>query len=259
MRDGSAVEGPQIDAVVGTVRDLFGADLVGVYPHGSTATGRLRPGSDLDVMAVLRRPTTSVERRLLLERLLVVSGVGTRPIELTLVVGSDVRPWRYPPTCEFLYGEWLRRDFETGMVPDPAPSPDLAVLISMVLASGRRLHGPPPAEVLDPVPDGDVRRSCVDAIPGLLANLATDTANVLLTLARCWSTVATGRIRAKDEAADWALERLDGELADAVARARAVYLDGSDGDWDGLRPCLPEHAHALAERVVTALDRGRPA
>ena len=34
---------PQIEAVVRLARDVFGADLIGAYPHGLTATGRLRP------------------------------------------------------------------------------------------------------------------------------------------------------------------------------------------------------------------------
>ena len=42
----------------------------------------------------------------------------------------------------------------------------------------------------------------LDGVPSLMADLADDTRNVLLTLARIWTTVATGEIRSKDEAAD---------------------------------------------------------
>ena len=241
---------PQLDAVVGLVRDVFERDAIGAYPHGSTATGRLRRRSDLDVLAVLRRRTTVAERSTVVERLLAISGGGPRPIELTLVVGPDVRPWRHPARCELLYGEWLRAGFESGRVPDPAPSPDLAILISMVHAAGRVLFGPAPDQVLDPVPLADVHQACVDAIAGLLADLEPDTTNVLLTLARCWTTVETGRIRAKDEAADWAIARTSGELRDVLVRARADYLGQADEQWTDLRPRLPGHARVLAARVA---------
>ena len=34
--------------------------------------------------------------------------------QVTVVVRSEVRPWRYPPRMDFQYGEWLRSDLEIG-------------------------------------------------------------------------------------------------------------------------------------------------
>ena len=87
--------------------------MLGVYLHGSAVLGGLRPTSDLDILVVLKRRTSATERRALVERLLDLSGARARrgparPVELSVVVQSDVRPWRYPPSQEFLYGEWLR-------------------------------------------------------------------------------------------------------------------------------------------------------
>jgi len=166
----------QIEAVVELAGEVFGADVIGAYPHGSTASGKFHPHSDLDVLVVVRRHATDEERRMLVARLLAISGDGPRPIELTIVVESDVRPWRYPPTCAFQFGEWLRPELEAGTVPAPAVSPDLAVLVTMVLLGDRSLFGPGPSEVLDPVPADDLRRAIADCIPGLLADLDSDTA-----------------------------------------------------------------------------------
>ena len=95
---------------------------------------------------------------MLVEGLMRLSGGGLawgkpRPIELTIVVQADVRPWRYPPRSEFQYGEWLRADYERGLIPGPSDaSPDLAPIITMVLHGNRPVFGPPPADLLDPVP-----------------------------------------------------------------------------------------------------------
>src|SRR5690606_11330986 len=97
------------------------------------------------------------------------------------------------------------------------------------------LAGPPPARVLDPVPRGDLVRAMTDAVPDLLDELDTDTRNAVLTLARIWSTLATGRIRSKDEAAEWALARLPDEHRPVLARARAVHLGDEEEHWDDLR------------------------
>ena len=149
----------------------------------------------------------------------------TRPVELTIVVASEIRPWRYPPRMDFQYGEWLRYDFERGdLAPGPETNPDLAPLVAMVLLGDTALVGPPPAEAFDPVPRRDYVAAMVGGIDGLLADLDGDTRNVVLTLARIWSTLATDEIRHKDAAADWALTRLPAEHRAVLARARAVYL-----------------------------------
>lgn len=225
-------------AAVAAVRDALGRDPLGLYLFGSATLGGLRPASDLDLLAVVGRPTTRAEKEELVRRLLAISArrAGAerwRPVELTLVVGSDVRPWRYPPTMDFQYGDWLRSDFERdeGSVWQPSPNPDLAVLVTMALLSGRRVLGQAAGELLDPVPFADVDRSIVDGIPGLRAELDSDTRNVILTLARGWATVATGEIRSKDAAAEWALRELPPEHRPPLARARDLYVSGTDDGW----------------------------
>ncbi|TDC51807.1 DUF4111 domain-containing protein [Actinomadura sp. KC345] len=246
----------QTEAVLRLVGDVLGSDAVGAYLHGSAALGGLRPHSDLDVFVVADRPMTGGERRILGDGLLAVSRYpardGLRPVELSVVVRSAVRPWRYPPEREFQYGEWLRDEFERGEVPPPAPDADLAPLITMVLLADRPLLGPPPADVLDPVPRGDLARAMTAGVPELLSDLDTDTRNVVLTLARIWSTLATGEIRSKDAAADWALARLPDEHRPVLARARSIYLGDHEEHWDDLRPRLRPHA----EYVMAAVEGG---
>lgn len=216
----------QVREVVRLVGEVLGAEAIGTYLHGSAVVGGLRPASDVDVLVVSRRPMADRERRALVDGLLAISGstADVRPVELTVVVQSEVRPWRFPPTGDFLYGEWLREQFEAGAAPQPEPAPDLALLVSMVRAGGHPLAGPPPAQVLDPVPPADLVRASLAGIPGLLDDLAGDTRNVVLTFARIWTTLATGEIRSKDAAADWALARLPAEHRPVLEHATWLYL-----------------------------------
>jgi predicted nucleotidyltransferase len=229
----------QATAAVGALADLLGDELVAVYLYGSAVDGRLRPDSDLDLFVVTRVGLEPPDRRRIVEALTPISArrlrpTVWRPLEVTVVAQEAVRPWRYPPTMELQFGEWLRDAFDHGDVEAHAvPSPDLAILVSMVRATGRPLLGPPAHELLDPVPPADVRRAMVDSLPELLADLPDDTRNVLLTLARMWCTSATGEIRSKDAAADWVLHRLPERLHEPIRRARDLYLDGGYGDWAG--------------------------
>ncbi|MFE0172158.1 aminoglycoside adenylyltransferase family protein [Streptomyces sp. NPDC059002] len=245
----------QTDDVLRLVRDVLEpAGIVGAYAHGSAVLGGLRPHSDIDVLVVVRRRTTAGQRRALTDGLLVVSGHpdhGTplRPVELTVAVQGDLRPWSYPPCCEFQYGEWLRDAYLRGETPEPGPSPDLAVLVTMVRAGRTPLLGPAPDEVLAPVPAADVTRAMTAGVPELLDELATDTRNVLLTLARIWTTLATGDIKSKDAAADWALARLPAEHRPVLARARAVYLGEEEERWDDLLPRVEQHAAYVVKAI----------
>ncbi len=241
----------QLDQAAALVRDVLGDALVALYLFGSAVIGGLSPTSDLDLLAVSRRPTTPTERGRLVAGLLALS-MRPRYLELTIVVQSDVRPWRYPPQMDLQYGDWLRKELERGEIPPPTANPDLAALITMTLLSGIPLSGPPAAEVFAPVPQEDLVRAGADAIEGLLADLDDDTRNVLLTLARIWSTAETGEIRSKDAAADWAIPRLAEAHRPVLERARDGYRSGDYGTWDDL------DVRACASYVVGEIRRSRP-
>ncbi len=244
----------QLREIVRLVGDVFGADALGTYLHGSSVAGGLKPASDVDILVVAAQPMDDSRRRSLLNGVLTLSGstVGARPVELTVVTQSEVRPWRYPPVGDFLYGEWLRDRLAAGALPQPESMPDLALLIAAVLAGDHPLAGPPPGQVLDPVPGGDLVRASVAGIPGLLDDLDRDTRNVVLTLARIWLTAATGKITSKDAAAGWALAQLPPRHRPVLEYARELYLSRqySEERWtDELRAQI----HPFVDEVLSRI------
>ncbi len=148
-------------------------------------------------------------------------------------------------------GEWLRDDFERGSTePWSAHAhADVAVLIAIALLGDRPLVGPPPAEVLDPIPRQDLVDAMVGGIDGLLLELEDDTRNVLLTLARIWCTVATGEIGSNDRAAAWVLQRLPDEHRAPLARARSIYLGDEPERWDDLAPAVAQLAGLMTAEI----------
>ena len=237
-----AADRRQLDRVVGLVAEVLGPDVVGAYLFGSAVLGGLQPDSDLDVLVVSRRATTRAEKQALVDRLLSLS---RRPRHLELTITAD-------GALDFQYGDWWRREFESGNV-EPwsgtAAANDLTVLIAMVLTAGRPLLGPPPGEVLPPVSRPNLTRAMLEGIEPLLADLDDDTRNVVLTLARIWTTLGTGEFRSKDAAADWALERLPEEHRAVLARARAIYLGDEPERWDDLAPRVRPHANYVVAEI----------
>jgi streptomycin 3"-adenylyltransferase len=251
---------PQLGRLLEVVEGTLGAVVVGSYLHGSAVTGGLKPRSDLDVLVVTSRATSADEKRRLVDGLLPISNRDDlpgyeRPLELTIVVASDLRPWRYPPHLDFQYGDWLRERFARGeLEPEKPANSDLAIMLAAVLGASLTLAGPPPAHLVDPIPTADLRRAMTDELPSLLADLDTDTRNIILTLARIWTTLATGEIRSKDAAADFVLTRLPREHRAVLARARAIYLDEEPERWDDLH----EEVHAFAEHVLRSIRAAPP-
>jgi len=245
----------QLDDLVASVRAVLREAALAGYLHGSTATGRQQPTSDTDLLVVTARPVTLDERRALVAGIMPLSGrraVGgpARPVELTVVVQDDVRPWRLPPFRDFRYGEWERDGYESGEVPARVPDPDLAPLLTMVLGLNVPVFGPPPATLLDPVPREDLVRAVVGMVQELRADIEHDTRNVLLTLARILVTVETGAIVAKDEAAELVIPRLPSPCAAVLIRCRDAYHGPDYGTFEDLAadidPCV--------DTLIAAID-----
>jgi predicted nucleotidyltransferase len=249
----------QIAQILAALRDVLDHELIGAYLHGSAVLGGLRALSDIDVLAVSARQMTGHEKKRMVAHLLALSGtypsaMPPRPVELTIVVWSQIRPWQYPPRMDFQYGEWWRDRFQRGEL-EPWPSstnPDLALLITMSLLAGATLAGPPPSEIFDPIPRADVIDALIGGIEAIVQDIDWDTRNVVLTLARIWGGVATSAVQSKDAAAEWALPRLAPEHRAVLARARGIYLGTDQEHWDDMQDSIRPFADAVIAEIEAA-------
>ncbi|WP_205215846.1 aminoglycoside adenylyltransferase family protein [Azospirillum brasilense] len=249
----------QTVAAAAFVRDVLGGSALAAYLYGSAVAGALRPNSDLDILVVTDRSLSDDERVAIIGQLLPISGSTAaggpgRPVELTILARPALTPWRHPGCLELQYGEWMRAEFERGDLPEwPCRDPDVAVLIEAARRGALPLFGPPVADLLDPVPRADLVRAMVDMVPILIPGIeeGDDRRNGLLTLARIWTTLATGEILPKDRAADWALARLPEEHRRVLAHARAAYLGEEREDWSDLAPGVRPHVDHIIARIQT--------
>jgi len=217
-------------------KKVLGESIVGIYLFGSAVVGGLKPDSDVDILVTVAQPLCREQRKALAAQLMSVSGAignihGIRPLELTVITVSGDAPWPFPPQAEFVYGEWMREQFEAGSVPAPARDPDLVIVLKKVREHGLALHGPNAAEVIPSIPIDDIRVAIQHALPTLLAESQGDERNVILTLARMWLTASTGTIEPKDVAAEWAEKRAPSRYAAQLKYAREGYLGIVDDQW----------------------------
>lgn len=240
----SAIFIQQVDQCIQLAKKIFDQNLLGMYLYGSSVVGGLAKYSDIDLLVVCNKPTTATEKASLTKGLLKISGIymksKERPIEMTVIEQAAVNPWQYPPTFDFQYGEWLRTEFELGNI-EPWPNkkmPDLALLITQILLASKTLVGPTPEKILCKVPYKDFMAATIDALPNLMADLENDIRNVLLTLARIWSTLETDAIRPKPAAADWVLNRLPSQYHPVMQRAKAICMGKEEEHWQDLKELI---------------------
>lgn len=237
-------------------------EVVGVYLHGSAAAGGLRPDSDLDVLLVTRRSLDAAERRMLVTRLLELSGwsghagafddaVSRRPLELTSLVLDTRHAWSHPPRRDFQYGEWRRASLAAGELPQPQLDPDLTLVMAAARSNHHVVRGPALDRLVAAIPPETVRRAMSDALPELLESIEGDERNVLLTLARMLVTSEAGAIVSKDEAAARVAAELPPAHRELVELAHAGYLGVADDDWTTLRG----RARTTAEHLAAAVHR----
>ena len=249
-----------IEELHGFLRQGDPGGVVAISVVGSSAVGRLRLDSDLDILLLTRRSLTRQDRQDLVDYLLRVSGSRAtvtpgRPIELISLVLDDVVPWRYPATRDFLYGEWLRQDYLAGHLAERATDSNLPVLITSARQHAIHLSGPAVRELLQPVPERDRNQSLHDGLPGLVDSLVGDERNVLLTLARMILTLETGQILPKDQAAAHVVPTLPTADQMVLSLAARAYRGELTDDWDLLRQDAADTAQRLAARIRTSHSR----
>jgi streptomycin 3"-adenylyltransferase len=247
-------------------RQLTG-NLQAIHLFGSAVDGELKPHSDIDLMVTVSNALTDPVRRSLMMDLLSVSGSPatdgpSRPLEVTLVVRSEVVPWRYPPLRELQFGEWLREKLQAGIIPPATLDHDLAILLTKVRQHSVCMAGPPAAELFDPVPEADFLRALLDTIAQWNdePDWQGDERNVVLALARIWFSAATGEIAPKHSAAAWALERLPAEHRPVLAKACAAYLGNAEDDLAGRVgqvAAFVRYTKAVVKSVCSARTPGR--
>lgn len=251
----------QIDDCLELLKSILGEDLLGIYLYGSSTTGGLQKFSDIDLFAVANRETTYEEKQQFVNALLKISGIYSvskdlKPIELTIVVKSDVNPWQYPPKFDFQYGDWLRKDFESGNI-EPwktKENPNLALIITQLLLSNRILFGPNPNQLLSPIPYEDFINATTAEVDSLMNDLDLDTRNVLLTLSRIWCTLETDTIRSKTNAVSWTIEKIPNEYRPILERAKAILLGEENENWEDVRDEARSSANFMLKIIKTKMN-----
>ncbi len=253
----------QVERLIVLLRAHVGDDLIGVYLHGSLATGSFSPArSDIDLLAVTERRMPISAKWRVAQVLLRLSGAPS-PIEISFLHAGEIRPWSHPAPFDLHYSETHRRRYENDLRSDGWKNwnrevhvdEDLAAHVTFTKARGICLWGKPIDEAFPDVPEGDYVASLLADLEWARAREDVPTDYRLLNLCRVFAYLRDGGILSKDEGGEWALGALPEKLRGAIGDALGVYrgdVSGTAIEYEGM-----EGASTYMERKIDDLAGAR--
>jgi hypothetical protein len=235
-------------AAAGVLEELLGEDLVAAWLTGSGALGGVSSvQSDVDVVAVCAAPLAEEVERALVARLSELAMTWPlRGLELVLYTGAAVADPAPVPHWEL--NLTVGRGMDHHLSRDPATDPPhwFVLDLDILRGHGRALAGPPPAEVVGPIP----RRRVLEAVRESLrwhGEHEPNRSQSVLNACRGWRFTEEGVWSSKRDAGAWARSRTgDPGLIDAALAVRA---------GDRSRPLDPARVATFTRRVLERVER----
>jgi hypothetical protein len=235
-------------AVAGVLRELLGEDLVAAYLIGSGALGGVAAAqSDVDVVAVCAAPPAGDVERAMVARLGELAMTWPlRGLELVLYTRAAVADPARVPRWELNLNVGPGMDHHLARDPAADPPHWFVLDLDILRGHGRTLAGPPPAELVGPLP----RHWVLEALRESLrwhGEHEPNPSQSVLNACRGWRFTADGLWSSKRDAAAWARPRTDDPaLLDAALAIRA---------GNHSQPLDPARVTAFTRQVLERVER----
>jgi len=227
-----------LDLLLRAVRDVLGAEFVGMYLYGSLALGDFAPGSsDIDFLVATARelPDETVAALGAMHARIAASGLAwADKLEGSYIPRAALR--RYDPADNrhpTIGADWPFSIREH--------SSNWVIERHIVREHGVVIWGPPPKALIDPVSPDELRAAVWEALDGFWRAQSGGPepewlrtrdyqAFAILTMCRALYTLAHGDVASKPMAAAWARATLPAPWPDLIATALVWRHDPRPGD-----------------------------
>jgi predicted nucleotidyltransferase len=217
----------QVNRLVESCQQVIGGNLIGIYLHGSLATGCHNPDrSDIDLLLVTERGMEVDTKRSLAELFLRYERQ-PRQLEVSSLTWAQLHPWQYPTPFDFHNGDWIESDLSTGAWrrwnESVRTDPDLAAHVTITNHHGIVLFGKPIAEVFPVVPAEHYRESILLDFDWGLERIHQRPMYFILNACRIAAYLREGLVLSKDEGGEWELQHAPDSVKDVIQMALKIY------------------------------------
>jgi predicted nucleotidyltransferase len=235
-----------VQVVLDRIQSLFveelGANLVGVYLHGSLAMGCFNPSrSDIDILIVVKETLSVFSAKQISQRLLLLHDVIENSIECSIILEEHLTEFVYPTPCEYHFSDFHREQYRTNehYLCGGYEDKDLASQIAVAYHRGRTLYGKPLAERYPPIDRQHYLASILYDIECASEEILDKPMYVTLNLCRVLYFIREGKISSKKEGGIWGSENLPSKYQDLVQ----YYLE----EYSGVEVCKNIASSQLSE------------
>lgn len=248
-----------VDGFADLLADLLGDNLAGVYLHGSLAMGcYMPPGSDIDVLAVVRAPLALPTLEALGRA--VPAYVDQRPgigsIEFSIITLDAAQNIPNPMPYEFHYSCTWHERLLRGEVDYAQPrfDPDLFAHLTCVRQRGICLMGEGISDVFGQVPRELFLASVLEDFNWVLGGeLTAQPVYGVLNICRVLQllTEHESTVYSKAEGGAWGLKHLPERFAPLIRQALTAYRGEATAPWDNAGvAAFGAYAKAEADRLA---------
>ena len=196
-------------------KEIFGANLTGIYLHGSVVMNCFNPEkSDLDLLVVVRE---SIPDEIKLQFMNLVMELNkqapAKGLELSVVKEEVCKPFVYPTPFELHFSNahlnWYQSNPQDYVEKMKGTDKDLAAHFTITYHRGKSLYGKEISEVFASVPAADYLDSIWCDIENAVEEIAENPMYLTLNLCRVLAYKKNGLILSKQEGGEWGLKNVD--------------------------------------------------
>lgn len=219
-----------LEEFVSRSKVIFGANLTGIYLHGSAVMGCFHPEkSDLDLLVVIREDISEKTKRQFMELVVELNKQAPpKGLELSVVKECVCKPFVYPTPFELHFSnahlQWYQSNPQDYVEKMNGTDKDLAAHFTITYHRGQVLYGKAISEVFAPVPTADYLDSIWCDIENAKEEIADNPMYLTLNLCRVLAYKKDGLIVSKQEGGEWGLKHIGRkEFQALIAEALKEY------------------------------------
>ncbi|WP_340024400.1 aminoglycoside adenylyltransferase domain-containing protein [Paenibacillus sp. FSL K6-1096] len=251
---------PYLDRAVELFKQELGANLTGIYLHGSLAMGCFHADTgDIDLLIVVQDKLSQEVSRRLAKRIVALHDMlpNKRGIELSIVLKTYLREFVYPTPFEFHFSEAHLERYRTDghYLCGGYEDADLAAHFTVVYHRGVSLYGEPIHEAFLPVDRRYYLDSIINDIGDAPLKIKEAPVYYTLNLCRVLYYVREGVVSSKKEGGEWGQKHLPAKYHGLLTRCLEVYNGSSGGEAYDLE-LLTDYAAYMINEIEHQRENG---
>ena len=227
-----------LDKIVDKSKQIFGAELTGVYLHGSMAMGCFQPDkSDIDFIIVIKDNITDKQKFMFMNEVVELNKAApSKGIELSIVKEAYCKEFLYPTPFELHFSnmhlQWFRDNPKDYIQKMNGTDKDLAAHFKIIKKYGIALYGSQIDDVFADVPRNNYIDSILCDIEEAKEEILENPVYIILNLCRVAAFLKHDLVISKKQGGEWALQNLSDKYHTLVLNALQSYELGTEMNID---------------------------